>query len=184
MKKIILFVTTILMSTTAMADNNSNNGAGNIINDTTNSYSNSNNQSSQHSNANSSASSGGNSFSSSTNNSTKYPRQTASVYAPPVFAAGGNDSCLGAVSGGVSTGVFGAALGGSTTDDNCIRLKNSERLERLGHHKAAMYVLCQNAEVRAGMFYEKIVCPQDREKHTEVTEFTTDQSYPSQSARH
>ncbi|MES2181052.1 MAG: hypothetical protein V4493_03015 [Pseudomonadota bacterium] len=95
---------------------------------------------------------------------TKVPKQTASAYAPALTNSFGNDSCLGSLSGGLSSGIIGATLGGSTVDENCKMLKNSERADRKGYHKAALYILCQNSEFRSGMQFEKEKCPQDEQQ--------------------
>lgn len=80
---------------------------------------------------------------------TKNPRQHRNVhtaYAPTVVGAGGSDSCLGSVSGGGQTGLFGISLGGTTKDRACQRIKYSRRAEELGMPDVACQMLALDDE--------------------------------------
>lgn len=174
MLPLILMMT--LLSTSALADTNTNNGAGNVITnqngignslnsnngthaddiDVSNHNTNINGQQqgqSQTSRNRNDNSNDGNTQAVAFNDK----RQTASAYAPGLTS--GLDTCTGSVSAGVSTGIVGFSAGGTTTDENCIRLKNSRELERKGFKKASLALLCMNAEVAEAMEQEDMHCP-------------------------
>lgn len=53
----------------------------------------------------------------------------------------GMDTCLGSMTGGISVPGFTAGGGGTITDQNCVMLKNSKRLQELGLNDAALMLL-------------------------------------------
>ena len=53
----------------------------------------------------------------------------------------GMDTCLGSATGGFSIPGFGVGGGSTYTDNNCVMLKNSKRLQELGLNDAALMLL-------------------------------------------
>jgi hypothetical protein len=68
------------------------------------------------------------------------------VYAPGLTAAG-SDVCLGSVSASGSILGLGLAGGRTYVDDNCVLLKNSQRMASLGFGNAAVVMMLQNKDV-------------------------------------
>jgi hypothetical protein len=68
------------------------------------------------------------------------------MYAPGLTAAG-SDVCLGSVS--VSGSILGLGLAGGSTyvDENCVLLKNSQRMAALGFGNAAVVMMLQNKDI-------------------------------------
>ncbi|WP_236635123.1 hypothetical protein [Polynucleobacter asymbioticus] len=68
------------------------------------------------------------------------------MYAPGLTAAG-SDVCLGSVSASGSILGLGLAGGGTYVDDNCVLLKNSQRMAALGFGNAAVVMMLQNKDI-------------------------------------
>jgi hypothetical protein len=68
------------------------------------------------------------------------------MYAPGLTAAG-SDVCLGSASASVSILGLGLAGGGTYVDDNCVLLKNSQRMAALGFVNAAVVMLLSNKDI-------------------------------------
>ncbi|WP_216227280.1 hypothetical protein [Polynucleobacter sp. UK-Gri1-W3] len=68
------------------------------------------------------------------------------MYAPGLTAAG-SDVCLGSVSASGSILGLGLAGGGTYTDENCVLLKNSQRMAALGFGNAAVVMMLQNKDI-------------------------------------
>lgn len=68
------------------------------------------------------------------------------MYAPGLTASG-SDVCLGSIS--ASGSILGLGLAGGTTyvDDNCVLLKNSQRMAALGFGNAAVVMMLQNKDI-------------------------------------
>jgi hypothetical protein len=77
---------------------------------------------------------------------------TSKVYSVPTMYApgltsGGSDVCLGSVSASGSILGLGLAGGGTYVDDNCVLLKNSQRMAALGFGNAAVVMMLQNKDI-------------------------------------
>ncbi|OJI05587.1 hypothetical protein [Polynucleobacter sp. MWH-Adler-W8] len=72
------------------------------------------------------------------------------MYAPGLTAAG-SDVCLGSVSASGSILGLGLAGGGTYVDDNCVLLKNSQRMAALGFGNAAVVMMLQNKDIEKAM---------------------------------
>ena len=68
------------------------------------------------------------------------------MYAPGLTAAG-SDVCLGSVSASGSILGLGLAGGGTYVDENCVMLKNSQRMATLGFGNAAVVMMLQNKDI-------------------------------------
>ena len=68
------------------------------------------------------------------------------MYAPGLTAAG-SDVCLGSVSGAGSILGFGISGGSTYVDENCVMLKNSQRMASLGFGNTAVVMMMQNKDV-------------------------------------
>ena len=68
------------------------------------------------------------------------------MYAPGLTAAG-SDVCLGSVSASGSILGLGLAGGSTYVDENCVLLKNSQRMASLGFGNAAVVMMLQNKDV-------------------------------------
>lgn len=104
-------------------------------------------------NSNNSAASG-NTTNVATTNKTKVERPyryVGTAYAPTVVGAGGSDSCLGSMSGGGQTGLFGLSLGGTTKDEACRTIKLSRRAEELGLPDVACQILALDPKFNEGL---------------------------------
>ncbi len=192
MKTLLTMGMIALMSSTAYADSFNQNGAGNTVNkDSQNSYINSpiganaggtiKNDNDSTAIANPIAISQGGSAVVGDNTATtgdvavttpvaittKVPRQAPTVVAPSLSS--GMDVCSGSVSLGGSIAGFGATVGKTIVDENCILLKNSERALKLGYTKASLFIMCKNADFREAMKLEgENRCPQDKFQATSV----------------
>ena len=94
--------------------------------------------------------------------------QTTTVKSPPPsaiapqFSAGnGNDLCTVGASGAVQTQILGISVGGTYTEENCIRLKNAKTLYDMGMKVAAVSVMCQDQKVFDAMMMAGTPCPYD-----------------------
>jgi len=84
-----------------------------------------------------------------TNNSGTTTAKVYSVptmYAPGLTAAG-SDVCLGSVSASGSILGLGLAGGSTYVDENCVLLKNSQRMAALGFGNAAVVMMLQNKDI-------------------------------------
>lgn len=80
----------------------------------------------------------------------------------PQFSAGtNNDLCTIGVSGAVQTQILGISAGGTFTEENCQRLKNSKVLYDMGMKVAAVSVMCQDKDVFDAMMMAGTPCPYD-----------------------
>jgi hypothetical protein len=72
------------------------------------------------------------------------------MYAPGLTAAG-SDVCLGSVSASGSILGLGLAGGKTYVDDNCVLLKNSQRMAALGFGNAAVVMMLQNKDIETAI---------------------------------
>ena len=84
-----------------------------------------------------------------------------SAIAPQFSAGNGNDLCTVGASGAVQTQILGISVGGTFTEDNCIRLKNAKTLYDMGMKVAAVSVMCQDQKVFDAMMMAGTPCPYD-----------------------
>lgn len=75
-------------------------------------------------------------------------KNTPAVSAPPLTTTL-TETCMGSTSGGFSIAGFGATLGGTWSDAECINRLNARELRAMGENQAAKEVLCENPVVRA-----------------------------------
>jgi glutamate synthase domain-containing protein 3 len=68
------------------------------------------------------------------------------MYAPSL-TTGGSDICLGSVSGAGSILGFGISGGKTYVDDNCVLLKNSQRMASLGFANTSIVMMMQNEQI-------------------------------------
>jgi hypothetical protein len=85
-------------------------------------------------------------------NSTTPGTTTAKIYSVPTMyapglTAAGSDVCLGSVSASGSILGLGLAGGSTYVDDNCVLLKNSQRMAALGFGNAAVVMMLQNKDI-------------------------------------
>ena len=66
-------------------------------------------------------------------------RQVAGASSPGLTS--GFDTCLGSVSGGVQTQIFGLSGGGTKVDKNCVHIKNAHLIAEFDRVAACQYVL-------------------------------------------
>jgi len=84
------------------------------------------------------------------------------MYAPGLTAFG-SDICLGSISAAGSVLGFGISGGKTYVDDNCVMLKNSERLRSMGLLNASFTLLMENEKILAAvkdstpMFYLQLM---------------------------
>jgi hypothetical protein len=94
--------------------------------------------------------------------------QTTTVKSPPPsaiapqFSAGnGNDLCTVGASGAVQTQILGISVGGTYTEENCLRLKNAKFLYDSGMKVASVSLMCQDQKVFDAMMMAGTPCPYD-----------------------
>lgn len=61
------------------------------------------------------------------------------AYSPGLTS--GFDTCLGSVSGGIQTQIFGLSGGGTKVDENCVHIKNAHLIAEFDRRAACEYVL-------------------------------------------
>ena len=148
MRTLILASALMLAATGAFAQSGSNNGNGNFGSGNGNGNGNGNNNGS----GNILTSSGG---SSAVNFRSR--RNTPSVVAPGLAAAG-IESCLGSASiGGAGPG-FGLTIAGTTTDKGCNLRLYSRTLYSLGYRGAATQILCNDPQVAEALSVQGVQC--------------------------
>jgi hypothetical protein len=81
------------------------------------------------------------------------------VYAPGL-ATGGDDVCLGSVSGGLGLSGLGAMLGFTLVDDHCQTIKAVKLLTSMGRPAAAVRRACMDEKMREALGDE---CPAVKE---------------------
>jgi hypothetical protein len=79
--------------------------------------------------------------------------------APAMMSGGGADLCTTGQSGAVQTQFLGMALGGTSRDLNCERLKLSKTLYDMGMKVAAVATMCQDRRVWEAMMAAGTPCP-------------------------
>jgi hypothetical protein len=95
---------------------------------------------------------------STTSNSTSNVKSAPPTASSPGLTSG-IDTCSLSVSAGVQTFNFGISGGGTYTDENCQRIKNSRHLNDLGMKVAAIALMCQDEEVWVSMWESGTYCP-------------------------
>jgi hypothetical protein len=95
---------------------------------------------------------------STTSNSTSNIRSSVPTASAPGLS-NGIDTCSLSISAGVQTFNFGISGGGTYTDDNCQRIKNSRHLNDLGMKVAAISLHCQSKDVWVAMHSAGTYCP-------------------------
>lgn len=93
-----------------------------------------------------------------TSNSTSNIRSSVPTASAPGLSSG-LDTCSLSVSAGVQTFNFGISGGGTYTDENCQRIKNSRHLKELGMSVAAIALMCQDEDVWLSMWESGTYCP-------------------------
>jgi hypothetical protein len=136
----------------AQVINGSNNGNGNT--GTGNGNGNGNGNGSFNTTTSTSGATAGGSNSSVTLNG---KRNTPSVLAPGLAAAG-IETCLGSTSVGGSGPGFGVTIAGTTTDRSCNLRLYSRTLYSMGHKLAATQILCNDPDVAAALALEGVHC--------------------------
>jgi hypothetical protein len=76
-----------------------------------------------------------------------------------MMSGGGADLCTTGQSGAVQTQFLGMALGGTSRDLNCERLKLSKTLYDMGMKVAAVATMCQDRRVWEAMMAAGTPCP-------------------------
>ena len=84
-------------------------------------------------------------------------RNTPSVFAPGLAAAG-TETCLGSATIGGSGPGIGLIFGTTLTDKGCNLRLYSRTLHALGHKRAATQILCNDPEVAVALSYEGVIC--------------------------
>ena len=80
----------------------------------------------------------------------------------PQFGSGNNsDLCTIGAGGAVQTQILGISLGTVYTEENCLRLKKSQKLYMFGMKVAAVSVMCQDPDVWQAMMDAGTPCPID-----------------------
>ena len=94
--------------------------------------------------------------------------QTTTVKSPPPSAiapqfggSGNSDLCTIGAGGAVQTQILGISLGSTFTEENCLRLKKSQKLYMFGMKVAAVSVMCQDSDVWQAMMDAGTPCPID-----------------------
>ena len=140
-------------------NNNTNNNANNNLNRNTanatggsvNNSGNSTNRNTNRATATGGTANGGSGGSSNVNvnnsSTNNTPNIASSAIAPNIFHSGGVDSCMGSSSAAVQGLSLGIALGSTWTDNHCVALRASVRLNELGLKKTAMARLCAIPEI-------------------------------------
>jgi len=95
---------------------------------------------------------------STTSNSTSNIRSAPGTASAPGLS-NGIDTCSLSISAGVQTFNFGISGGGTYTDENCQRIKNSRHLNDLGMKVAAISLHCQSKDVWVAMHSAGTYCP-------------------------
>lgn len=95
---------------------------------------------------------------STTSNSTSNVKSAPPTASSPGLTSG-IDTCSLSVSAGVQTFNFGISGGGTYTDENCQRIKNSRHLNDLGMKVAAIALMCQDPDVFSSMHAAGTFCP-------------------------
>ena len=95
---------------------------------------------------------------STTSNSTSNIRSSVPTASAPGLS-NGIDTCSLSISAGVQTFNFGISGGGTYTDENCQRIKNSRHLNDLGMKVAAISLHCQSKDVWIAMHSAGTYCP-------------------------
>lgn len=85
-------------------------------------------------------------------------KNVPSVSGPPLVSS--NDTCMGSTSGSVNIPGFGAGLGTTWTDKNCVMLKNSRELWNMGMKGAALALMCNDSLNREALELTGFECPQ------------------------
>ena len=144
---IVLILASTLSTAVAQTANGNNNGNGDrgigVGNGNGNGNANGNNN--------------GNGNSSSASISNGNSRNTPSVFAPGLAAAG-IESCLGSASAGGSVAGFGITFGSTMVDRGCQIRLYARTLYALGHRRAATQMLCNDPEVMQALAYEGVSC--------------------------
>lgn len=81
----------------------------------------------------------------------------SAAFAPTVISS--NDTCMGSISGGVSTVPVGISLGATWRDENCVMLKNSRELWNMGMRQAALARMCMDTENAKALEASGVECP-------------------------
>jgi len=95
---------------------------------------------------------------STTSNSTSNVKSAPPTASSPGLTSG-IDTCSLSISAGVQTFNFGISGGGTYTDENCQRIKNSRHLNDLGMKVAAISLHCQSKDVWVAMHSAGTYCP-------------------------
>ena len=112
----------------------------------------------------------------STSNSTVTSDTRTKVISPPPSAIApavtsiNNDLCVTGNSGAVQTQIFGLAIGTTTRDFNCERIKLAKNLFDMGMKVAAVATLCQDRRVFDAMMDAGTPCPVNGKIGTEAKE--------------
>lgn len=113
------------------------------------------------------------------NNSNNTVVEAPKTYRNPVNTAyassltSGMDTCLGSVSGGAQTQIFGITIGGTKVDKNCILIKQTALLREMNQDRAAcfrMQMHAEGADIKEAMKEAGAECP----SNTVATSVQTD----------
>lgn len=103
--------------------------------------------------------------------SIKIPRQVSTAYAAGLVASA--DTCMGSLSGGAQTGLFGISAASTVEGQHCIREKNITRAFKLGMTDVGVALWCQDETVKEAMMTAGKRCPADKEVKTSSNTFTS-----------
>ena len=92
---------------------------------------------------------------------TKIKQPQPSAISPQFSAGNNNDLCTIGASASVQTQILGFSAGGTYTEENCKRLKNSKVLYDMGMKVAAVSVMCQDPKIFDAMIHAGTPCPYD-----------------------
>lgn len=99
-------------------------------------------------------------------------KNVPSVSGPALTSS--NDTCMGSVSGSVNVAGFGAGVGSTYRDMNCIMLKNSRELWNMGMRGAALARMCGDLDNREALEITGFTCPQtEREQQAAAASAAT-----------
>jgi hypothetical protein len=101
-------------------------------------------------------------------------KNVPSVSGPPLTSS--NDTCMGSVSGSVNFAGFGAGVGSTVVDKNCVMLKNSREMWNMGMKAAALARLCMDEDNKEALEVTGFQCPArkqeqvQKEKEQQITD--------------
>ena len=99
-----------------------------------------------------------NTVSSNTSGSTVIDKSPSTASAPSIVV-NNSDVCVTGLSSAIQTSLFGAAVGTTVRDENCVRLKSARALWGMSLKTAAASLLCQDFRIFDAMEMASTTCP-------------------------